>query len=270
MDIDFSLVLVNLVLASGLICLLDIFLLLPRRKTALANFRAASNDKEDSGQIFQEPLAVEYAKSLFPVFLIVLVFRSFVAEPFTIPSESMLPTLRVGDYILVNKFHYGLRLPVIGTKIKNLNQPERGDIMVFKYPGNTKINYIKRVVGLPGDEISYENKRLTINGEKIVEELTSEGDQISYSQVRVYEEVLGEAKHLIQKRLGIKRFREAKSWVVPEGHYFVMGDNRDNSNDSRFWGTVPDELVVGKAYVIWMNKMSGFHLPSFSRNRVLQ
>jgi signal peptidase I len=271
MDIDFSLVLVNLSLLTGLIYLLDIFLLAPKRRQQVASFEAADNTKsfehkQTSESLAKEPVWVEYAKSLFPVFFLVLLFRSFIAEPFTIPSESMLPTLEVGDYIVVNKFSYGFRLPVIGTKIKAMDDPERGDVMVFKFPENPKINFIKRVIGVPGDTIKYENKRLYINGEKVEEILVESSENLSSSQARHYIETIDGIEHSIRKRLGSSNYNNQTEWRIPEGHYFVMGDNRDNSNDSRFWGTVSDELVMGKAYAIWMHKLPGLHLPEFSRN----
>lgn len=271
MDIDFSLVLVNLSLLTGIIYLFDIFVLAPKRKQNIASFEAADNSqspehKKTSESLAREPVWVEYAKSLFPVFFLVLLFRSFIAEPFTIPSESMLPTLEVGDYIVVNKFSYGFRLPVIGTKIKEMNDPERGDVMVFKFPENPKINFIKRVVGLPGDTVKYENKRIYINGVKVEEILKESSENLSSSQARLYIETLDGVEHATRKRLGSPNYLTQSEWFVPEGHYFVMGDNRDNSNDSRFWGTVPDELVMGKAFAIWMHKLPGLHLPEFSRN----
>lgn len=271
MDIDFSLVLVNLSLFTGLIYLLDIFLLAPKRRQQVASFEVADSSntdehKQTSESLAKEPIWVEYAKSLFPVFFLVLLFRSFIAEPFTIPSESMLPTLEVGDYIVVNKFSYGFRLPVIGTKILEMDDPERGDVMVFKFPENPKINFIKRVVALPGDTLKYENKRLYINGEKVEEILMDSSENLSSSQARQYIENIDGVEHAIRKRLGASGFNTQTEWLVPEGHYFVMGDNRDNSNDSRFWGTVPDELVMGKAFAIWMHKLPGLHLPEFSRN----
>lgn len=275
MDIDFALVLVNLSLISGLIWLLDILYLAPKRKERVASFELADKDHDASHRLTREnlekePMLVEYAKSLFPVFFLVLLFRSFVAEPFMIPSESMLPTLEVGDYIVVNKFAYGFRLPVLGTKIKSMEEPERGDVMVFKFPSNPKISFIKRVIGLPGDTIRYENKRLYINEELVEEILMSKDKDLSYSEARLYQEKLDELEHLIQKRFGVREYNKQKQWLIPEGEYFVMGDNRDNSNDSRFWGTVPDKLVMGKAFAIWMHKLPGLHLPSFSRNGLIE
>lgn len=275
MDIDFPLVLVILSFVSGLIWLIDFLWLAPKRKQRVASFEVAdtahdSAHQKTSSVLAQEPMVVEYAKSLFPVFFLVLLFRSFVAEPFTIPSESMLPTLEVGDYIVVNKFAYGFRLPVLGTKIKAMDEPQRGDVMVFKFPNNPKINFIKRVIGLPGDVLRYEKKRLYINDVLVEEILQTTDKNLSYKQTRFYTEQLGDIEHFIQKRLDAPQYNSETQWQIPEGQYFVMGDNRDNSNDSRFWGTVPDELVMGRAFAIWMHKKPGLHLPSFSRNGLIE
>jgi signal peptidase I len=213
---------------------------------------------KSKGRIFDEanePMAVEYARSFFPVVLIVLLLRSFLAEPFRIPSASMMPTLLIGDFILVNKYTYGIRLPVFNTKIMELNKPARGDIVVFRYPKDPTVDYIKRVIGLPGDKITYENKKLMVNGQVI-----------SYKSLGTYQgigqgiEMTG-AEHLLENLTGVEHSilvrRDALSaegvYVVPEGNYFVMGDNRDNSNDSRYWGTVPEDNLVGKAFFIWMS-----------------
>jgi signal peptidase I len=211
-----------------------------------------------TGAVFDEknePLLVEYARSFFPVVLIVLLLRSFIAEPFRIPSASMMPTLLIGDFILVNKFTYGLRLPVLNKKVIELNEPKRGDIVVFRYPRDPAVDYKKRVIGLPGDRIEYYDKKLHINGAPI--------NQISlgrYQGVGQGVEMTGN-EHLLEDLTGIEHsilIRNAAAsaegvYVVPKGSYFVMGDNRDNSNDSRYWGTVPEENLVGRAFFIWMN-----------------
>lgn len=202
-----------------------------------------------------EPIVVEYARSFFPVVLIVLVLRSFVAEPFRIPSGSMMPTLLVGDFILVNKFTYGIRLPVINKKIIALNEPKRGDIVVFRYPKDPSIDYIKRVVGLPGDKVAYENKQLFINDKPIKQ--ISLGTFVGEGGA----EDMNGSEHLLENLAGIEHSilirHEAPSgsfaYIIPDGQYFMMGDNRDNSNDSRYWGTVPEENLVGKAFFIWMS-----------------
>lgn len=214
----------------------------------------------------EEPTAVEYAKSFFPVILIVFVIRSFIAEPFKIPSGSMMPTLLAGDYILVNKYTYGLRLPVLNTVFLDISQPKRGDVAVFHFPPNPKIDYIKRIVGLPGDRIQYQNKRLTINGALLeVNELESEGYEMQGEGIirsRQLTEYLGDIKHDILVHDVPNRYEsntigeqllDGETITVPEGKYFAMGDNRDNSSDGRVWGFVPDQNLVGKAFFIWFN-----------------
>ncbi len=265
MDIDFPLVLVVLTFASGLIWLGDVLFLKPRRLAALPEDGAGESvdvDSKDeaSGEMVREPWIVETSRSFFPVLAIVLVLRSFLIEPFQIPSGSMLPTLEVGDFILVNKFSYGLRLPVAGTKVLELGEPQRGDIMVFKFPKDGKTNYIKRVVGVPGDRISYQDKQLYINNQ-----LVEEKHVATLPPLKLFEENLNGVKHRLYEDQRRPNLEAEGEWVVPAGHYFVMGDNRDNSNDSRFWGYVPDDLVVGRAFAIWMQWTSFGSLPSFSR-----
>ena len=202
------------------------------------------------------PIIVEYARSFFPVILIVLVLRSFIFEPFRIPSSSMRPTLVVGDFILVNKFAYGLRLPVVDTKFLNVDNPKRGDVMVFRYPEDPSIDYIKRVVGVPGDRIEYRNRRLTVNGE--LAKMSKHGSHLwMNSQCRTIEslrfgEQTADTDHEILIIPQRSSSREGE-WVVPEGHYFMLGDNRDNSRDGRYWGFVPEENIVGKAVAVWMS-----------------
>ena len=221
-----------------------------------------------------EPVVVEMARSFFPVILVVFLLRSFLYEPFKIPSESMVPTLVVGDFILVNKFAYGVRLPVANKKIVNVGLPQRGDVMVFRYPENPSLDFIKRVVGLPGDKIVYKDKRLTINDLPIpTERLDSQtrvDDRLVFQSYDVIREKLGEKPHIsyIDPRAqgvrlgGVREFPnrancayndDQMSCTVPVGHYFMMGDNRDNSEDSRYWGFVPEENIVGKAVLVWMN-----------------
>ncbi len=248
MNLDFALVLVVLTFATGLIWGLDSLLFRQRRMD-----RAVQRGKDPN----REPVAVEYSRSLFPVLLIVLVFRSFLFEPFKIPSGSMIPTLLIGDFIVVNKFSYGLRLPVLNNKVLEISDPKRGDVVVFRFPDDPAVNYIKRVVGLPGDSITYREKRLFINGEEMD---TSEGGQYLSSDVkcstprtdaiRRREDLTGMNHDILIHQS--TRGRDGQ-WVVPEGHYFMMGDNRDRSNDSRGWGFVPDGNLVGKAVGIWLN-----------------
>lgn len=218
----------------------------------------------------KEPIWVEWGAGFFPVILIVFVLRSFLFEPFKIPSGSMIPTLLVGDFILVNKFTYGIRLPVINKKIIPINDPQRGDVMVFRYPEDPSLDYIKRVVGLPGDTVAYQNKRLTINGQPV--EIGKAGDylhpeRLYYSEQ--YVEKLGDVEHKLLNDTDAPSFipdaarfphRENCTYnaagvicKVPAGHYFMMGDNRDNSRDSRAWGFVPEQNIVGKAFFIWLN-----------------
>jgi signal peptidase I len=217
----------------------------------------------------KEPWWIEYPKSFFPVILIVFVLRSFLVEPFRIPSGSMIPTLLVGDFILVNKFTYGVRLPIVNKKVIELGNPQRGDVMVFRYPVDPSVDYIKRVVGLPGDRIDYANKRLSINGADLPLQPDGEYLQRHMTFARQFVETIGDHRHRIlveDGTAGIGGFdkqypfrenctynNEGFSCTVPPGHYFVMGDNRDNSADSRVWGFVPDENIVGKAFFIWFN-----------------
>ncbi len=270
MDIDFALVLVVAVAVTGVVWVFDYFALAPKRRLAVDTAESQADHKIDDAvveSLSREPVLVEYSKSFFPVLFLVLILRSFLVEPLQIPSGSMLPTLQIGDFILVNKYHYGLRLPVAGTKILALNDPQRGDVMVFKYPENPRINYIKRVVGLPGDHIRYANKTLTINGEVMEQTFVAELPAIRPDKVLANEQ-LGEVNHQIYKNLTYPR-RPAE-WVVPEGQYFMVGDNRDNSNDSRFWGFVSDDLVVGKAFAIWMHWPTWFSPPSFKNNGMIE
>ena len=237
-NVNFPAILVGLVFVTGLIWLIDSLVWAKQRGI----------------QQHKDPIMVEYAKSFFPIILIVLVIRSFVAEPFRIPSGSMLPTLHIGDFILVNKFSYGIRLPVINKKIIEIGEPERGDVVVFRYPNNPKIDYIKRIVGLPGDTIGYFNKTIYINGEEVPNQFKEKSiDLLTLvpvkSELRV--ETLGEHQHELLVDLSHNKL-EGKI-VVPKGEYFVMGDNRDNSQDSRVWGTVPEENLVGEAFFIWMS-----------------
>ena len=218
----------------------------------------------------KEPWWIEYPKSFFPVILIVFLLRSFLVEPFKIPSGSMVPTLLVGDFILVNKFAYGIRLPIVNKKIIAIGEPKRGEVMVFRYPEDPSLDYIKRVVGLPGDRISYVDKKLSINGVELPRKAVADylnRERIHYS--RQYVETLDGVQHSILLEEDASAavpfvrpfpFRDNCTYnssgvtcTVPPGHYFMMGDNRDNSADSRVWGFVPDENIVGKAFFIWFN-----------------
>ncbi|HEX5371433.1 MAG TPA: signal peptidase I [Aquabacterium sp.] len=230
------------------------------------------NIEEAKAKLLMQPWWLDLTAGLFPVICAVFLMRSFLFEPFKIPSGSMVPTLLVGDLILVNKFHYGVRLPVINKKIIDNHNPERGDVIVFRYPVNPSIDYIKRVVGVPGDEVAYINKRLTINGKPVETlPLAEFYDEDSMRYAEQYSEKLGKVNHRIlndkerppyipEPAIEDFPFRDQCRYSgegvvckVPPGHFFAMGDNRDNSQDSRFWGFVPDENIVGKAFVVWMN-----------------
>ena len=279
MDIDFALVLVVLVAVCGLIWLLDSLLLKKIRIRNAEEYQqrqGGSRDRQQADkeleQLAREPVVVEYAKSFFPVLLIVLILRSFVIEPYQIPTGSMIPTLQVGDFILVNKYAYGLRLPVLGTKILSVGEPQRGEVMVFIPPHENKY-YIKRVIGLPGDRIRYENKTLFVNGEEMPREYVSETEIEFGSEAipgELYQEQLGEVTHPVQLATMNLGRQGRTSWIVPEGHYFMMGDNRDNSADSRVWGPASETKIVGKAVAIWLHKDPGLNLPNFSRNQRIQ
>lgn len=245
---NFTLLLVLLTFLSGLIWLIDSLLFKRRRMDRAVR---------EQGKPIREPVAVEYSRSLFPVLLIVLLFRSFLFEPFKIPSGSMIPTLLIGDFILVNKYAYGLRLPVLNTKFVDIGEPERGDVIVFRYPVDPSVSFIKRLVGLPGDSIAYRDKQLYLNGERV--EMVEMGRYTSQdvkcatprSDAVRYTETLDALSHEVL--LHASSGSRDDQWVVPEGHFFVMGDNRDRSNDSREWGFVPEENLMGRAVGIWLN-----------------
>ncbi|MBI5259487.1 MAG: signal peptidase I [Burkholderiales bacterium] len=245
-----------------------------KRRATLASqgITQVDGDVEAARQrLLAQPWWMDWTAGLFPVILIVFLLRSFLFEPFKIPSGSMIPTLLVGDLILVNKFHYGIRLPVINAKIIPNNDPQRGDVVVFRYPVDPRVDYIKRVVGVPGDEVAYQNQTLTINGKPVPTQ--SEGDYYDEDSIRYapkFGEQLGSVRHsiLVNPKSTPYYGPEPKTFPqadacrysaegvvckVPAGHYFVMGDNRDNSQDSRYWGFVPDRNIVGKAFLVWMN-----------------
>src|SRR5450830_985137 len=286
---NFALILFVLMVITGVIWFLDVFYLAKQRRAAadraLAEYDArvvkASADGikldnqgkrgELEASIMRQPTWIEYSGSFFPVIALVFFLRSFLYEPFKIPSSSMVPTLLVGDLILVNKFTYGIRLPVINQKIIQINDPQRGDVMVFKYPKDMSQDYIKRVVGVPGDKITYENKKLTVNGKPI--SYAAQDDYLDDESL-VYKKQFKENLSGVEHRIlnddraptlnygDVREFpnKEACTYssegftcVVPKGNYFMMGDNRDNSADSRYWGFVPDKNIVGKAVAVWMN-----------------
>ncbi len=245
MSINLALILTALTLVTGMIVAVDKFILRQR--------------EEDGGGSVLQTTLVEYSRSFFPVLLFVLVIRSFIFEPFRIPSGSMMPTLLQGDFIFVKKFSYGLRLPVTETKVVETGAPERGDVVVFRLPSDPSINYIKRVVGLPGDEVSYERHRLVINGKLV--DLEQHPDATSHEPR--YVEQLGDREHEILVTHAGNVGRDG-NFIVPDGHYFVMGDNRDNSRDSRFIGAIPETHLVGEAVRIWMH-MDGLAWPRWER-----
>ncbi|MES2318276.1 MAG: signal peptidase I [Pseudomonadota bacterium] len=289
---NFALILFVLMVVTGVIWCLDVFVLAPQRRK-LANAALAEYDvraaklmadgvKPDSNvnaradienHLLRQPTWIEYSGSFFPVIALVFFLRSFLYEPFKIPTSSMVPTLLVGDLILVNKYTYGVRLPILNQKIIDVNDPQRGDVMVFKYPKDMSQDYIKRVIGVPGDKIVYENKRLTVNGKAIsytgMEDYLDD-QEMSMAYSKQFMEYLPEKKHRIlnlenspsvnvasvenfPKREACEFAQDKFSCTVPEGNYFMMGDNRDNSQDSRYWGFVPNKNIVGKAFFVWMN-----------------
>ena len=244
MHFDFSAALVLGALVTGVVWAADAWLFAPRRRA------------DAVGSEPREPVVVDYARSFFPLIVIVLVLRSFVGEPFRIPSGSMLPTLLVGDFILVNKFAYGLRLPVVDTKILDVGEPQRGDVIVFRYPEDPSVDFIKRVVGVPGDHVVYRDKQLFINGEPMPQSFVGPYGAYPVEAIQVRSETLGGDPHGILVMPG-RGSSAALEFSVPAGEYFVMGDNRDNSNDSRGWGMVPEANLVGRAFLVWMSWVPG-------------
>lgn len=297
MDFDFNLILVPATLILGAIWLLDKLVLKQKQSKGLEKSTAP----------------VRWAYDFFPILAIVLVVRSFLIEPFNIPSSSMVPTLYTGDFIAVNKYAYGIRLPLVNTKVLDLGAPQHGDVVVFRFPLNPKQYYIKRVIGVGGDTVSFNNGQLSVNGKAIAttpanftpdpkmtaqlyppgktetgELVTAEqaaqlGNQEEQTARYLQESPSSNHQHLV-RYLGDKNWFQYASFLqqvspqlmasqgqqwqltVPKGHYFVMGDNRDRSADSRFWGFVPDENLAGKAVYVWTHKASGLSLPTFNRN----
>lgn len=236
MIINLALILTVLTLFTGVIVAIDKMV-----------WKTTEDDSRQARPGMRRTL-VEYARSFFPVLLFVLVIRSFIFEPFRIPSGSMMPTLLEGDFIFVKKFSYGLRLPVTETKVIETGEPQRGDVIVFRLPSDPSINYIKRVVGLPGDEVIYERQRLTINGETVA---LKQGPDASFTAPVFVEDLDGRVHDILVTNPQFST-RDG-TYRVPVGHYFVMGDNRDRSRDSRFIGAVPEKYLVGEAVRIWMH-----------------
>ena len=252
----FEIALVVLTFATGIIWLLD--------PLFFAKRRAAGATLLDDGK---EPVLVDYSKAFFPVLLVVLLLRSFIAEPFRIPSNSMMPTLLTGDFILVNKFTYGLRLPINNHKVVALGEPDRGDVVVFRPPHHPDQDWIKRVMGLPGDRIAYRDNTVYVNGEPLAYEsvgvYSGTGNGTEMTGAEELREQLPGRSHTVLERTNLPFMDQGEGeWVVPPGHYFVMGDNRDNSEDSRYWGFLPESNLRGKAFLIWMHFDGGF---DFSR-----
>lgn len=239
-NIDFPFVLTSIVLICGFITLLDVcFFAKKRRKNNV-----------------QMSKLVENARSFFPVLLIVLLIRSFIVQPYKVPTGSLEPTILPGDFILVNQFAYGLRLPVLNNKIVKIGEPKTGDIALFRYPTDPSINFVKRIIGLPGDHVVYKNKQLTINDQAIAQEYLGMDLDQEYNipfPVTVKQEDLNQVKHKIFVNDQTNSELHDVDLIVPQGHYFVMGDNRDNSNDSRYWGFVPEENLIGKGFLIWFS-----------------
>ncbi|MES2281413.1 MAG: signal peptidase I [Pseudomonadota bacterium] len=284
---NFSLLLFIATVVTGIYWLAERFYFLPQRRTAVAvlddNAAARRAELASKGimqvddntgdartRLIMQPWWLDWTAGLFPVIVVVFLLRSFLFEPFKIPSGSMIPTLLINDLILVNKFHYGVRLPVLNIKILDNNSPQRGDVMVFRYPPKPSLDYIKRVVGVPGDEVAYLNKKLTVNGKPLVKTaLPDFFDEDSMRYARQFQETNGSKPYRILNdddrpafipgtedfpfKQNCRYSSEGVVCKVPEGQYFMMGDNRDNSLDSRYWGFVPEKNIVGKAFFVWMN-----------------
>ena len=284
---NFSLLLFLAAVVTGIYWVTEQLYFLPQRRKAVAELetnkvkrqaelakmgitQVDDNTAEAKSRLIMQPWWLDWTAGLFPVIIIVFLLRSFLFEPFKIPSGSMIPTLLVNDLILVNKFHYGVRLPVINLKVLDNHSPERGDVMVFRYPPKPSLDYIKRVVGIPGDEVAYLNKQLTINGKPLPKtQLPDFFDADAMRYAKQFEETNGERTYRLlndderpafiagadnfQFRENCRYSTEGVVCKVPAGHYFMMGDNRDNSLDSRYWGFVPEQNIVGKAFFVWMN-----------------
>ncbi len=280
-SINLPLILTLAVLVTGLVWLFDALVLARPRSVKVAavekQFSGMALVTEQQKDAFEEaksvatrePLLVEYSKSFFPVLFIVFFLRSFLVEPFQIPSGSMIPTLEVGDFILVNKFAYGIRTPVLNNTLIPTGKPQRGDVMVFFPPHAPDTYYIKRVIGVPGDHISYNNHVLTLNGKVIEEKLVAELPA-GAPMLRMVTENIDGKEFTAYKHIQPSRLSMHGSWVVPEGHYFMMGDNRDNSLDSREWGFVAEDAIVGKAFAVWMHWEKFLSVPSFDHVGVIK
>jgi signal peptidase I len=286
---NFALLLFLATVVTGVYWLAERLYFLPQRKRAAEQLQVSVTQRRSElssqglrtdevdldkarNSLLMQPWWLDWTAGLFPVIVVVFVLRSFLFEPFKIPSGSMIPTLMINDLILVNKFHYGVRLPVSNLKIFDNHSPERGDVMVFRYPPKPSLDYIKRVVGLPGDEVAYLNKKISVNGKPLDKAALPEFfDEDALRYTKQFQEVAadGQRKYRILNeddrpsfvqatedfpfRENCRYSSEGVVCKVPPGHYFMMGDNRDNSLDSRFWGFVPEKNIVGKAFFVWMN-----------------
>ena len=285
---NFSLMLFLATVVTGIYWVAERLYFLPKRHQAVAALeenavkrqaelaamgisQVDDNTSEVKTRLIMQPWWLDWTAGLFPVIVVVFLLRSFLFEPFKIPSGSMIPTLLINDLILVNKFHYGVRLPVVNLKVVDNNSPQRGDVMVFRYPPKPSLDYIKRVVGVPGDEVAYLNKKLTINGKPLSTSALSDFfDEDAMRYAKQFEEVTTDNKHYrvlndddrpafipgtedFPFKQNCRYSSEGVVCKVPAGHYFMMGDNRDNSLDSRYWGFVPEKNIVGKAFFVWMN-----------------
>ena len=257
MVLDFSFYLFIGIVVTGVIWLIDAYFLASKRNEVIKADSELVAGVEVS-QHAKEPMIVEYSKSFFPVLVIVFLLRGFLFEPFRIPSGSMLPSLYIGDFILVNKYAYGFKIPVLNYTIIEMDEPERGDVVVFRYPRDTSLDYIKRIVGLPGDHIAYYNKVLYVNGKPTNRSFSGQYEGPGQPYANEYEEGLGDKNHSLLLMPGRPSNLEGE-YIVPKNAYFVMGDNRDNSNDSRVWGAVPESHLVGKAIMIWMHWSDEMH-----------
>ena len=284
---NFSLLLFLATVVTGVYWVAERFYFLPQRHLAVVALEESVTRRQaelakmgitqvdnDTGEartrLIMQPWWLDWTAGLFPVIVVVFLLRSFLFEPFKIPSGSMIPTLLINDLILVNKFHYGVRLPVINLKVLDNNSPQRGDVMVFRYPPKPSLDYIKRVVGMPGDEVAYLNKKLTINGKALTKTaLPDFFDEDTMRYAKQFDEATGSRHYRLLNdedrpafipgtedfpfKQNCRYSSEGVVCKVPEGHYFMMGDNRDNSLDSRYWGFVPEKNIVGKAFFVWMN-----------------
>jgi len=258
MILDFSFYLFLGVVITGLVWLIDKIFFEAKRNQVIQSSTQVHQGVEVSRNA-KEPVLVEYSKSFFPVLLIVFLLRGFIVEPFRIPSGSMLPSLYIGDFILVNKFAYGVRVPVLNKKIFDVSEPERGDVVVFRYPRDESLDYIKRIIGLPGDHIAYYNKVLYVNGKPVERKFVGQYKGPGQTFANEYIEKLGDVEHEMLL-LPARPNNLQGEYIVPENMYFAMGDNRDNSNDSRVWGPVPEENLLGRAFMIWMHYSDEWHL----------